>query len=82
MELLNKMLKTRVHHQVGRLAVKDSEDEDSIVYVVWEIGEQGRDVRLVELDRPQDGENHFVNLDEELVYLLEPIEVLERVTQW
>lgn len=67
---------------VGRLVVKDEIDEDATVYVVWEVNTETTSVKLVELDRPQDGESHLVNILEENVYVLEPIEVLERVTEW
>jgi hypothetical protein len=80
MELLNVMFDK--YTQVGMLAVKDNEDEDATVYVVWEVNEKADLVRLVELDRPVDGENHFVDLNVENVYLLEPIEIVERVRQW
>jgi hypothetical protein len=79
MELLNSIFDK--YTQVGMLAVKDNEDEDAIVYVVWEVKEKAGLVRLVELDRPMDGENHFVDLNVENVYLLEPLEVVERVRQ-
>lgn len=66
----------------GRLAVKNNEDENTTVYVISEVNEKSGLVRLIELDRPVDGENHWVDLNVENVYVLEPIEVLERVTEW
>lgn len=80
MELLNDLFEK--YHHTGRLAVKDKEDEDSTVYVVWEVNEDDNTVFLVELDRPQDGDSRRVNLNDEKVYLLNPLEVVERVIQW
>ncbi|WP_080845656.1 hypothetical protein [Cytobacillus gottheilii] len=79
MELLNEMFEK--YHHTGRLAVKESKNEDCIVYVVWEIDEQNNSVRLVELDNPLDGDKDFVDLNVVNVYLLDPLEVIERVIE-
>lgn len=79
MQLLNDLFEPFLYE--GRLAVKEKND-DSTVYVVWEVDEEENRVKLVELDRAYDGEPHFVDLEEEEVYLLEPLEVVERVKEW
>jgi hypothetical protein len=80
LEMLNTMFD--MYTQVGMLAINDDSDENATVYVVWEVKEEARLVRLVELDRPSDGENHLVDLNVENVYLLEPKEVITRVRPW
>jgi hypothetical protein len=81
MQLINALFTADVSH-IGRLAVKNSLDEDATVYVVWDVNEKSGLVRLVELDRPADGENHLVDYNIETIYLLEPLDVLERVIEF
>lgn len=77
--LLNDLLHKSEH--VGRLAVLE-ENDDGKVYVVWEVNQYNDTVLLVELDRPNAGETLKLNLEEKEVYLLNPLEVVERVTEW
>lgn len=80
MQILNDLFE--MYHHTGRLAVMDRDNENSTVYVLFEVNEKAKTVRLVELDRPNDGENFLVNLEMDIVYLLDPLEVLERVKEW
>ncbi|PLS19007.1 hypothetical protein CVD28_00980 [Bacillus sp. M6-12] len=65
----------------GRLAVLEN-SEESTIYVIWEVNQEKKSVMLVELDRPQDGDTKHFHLKDDNVYILEPIEVVERVTTW
>lgn len=65
--------------QSGKLAkIQNSET----IYVIWEVNEIGRKVHLVELDRPQDGDMIVTGLYSKSIYVLEPLEVIENVTEW
>ena len=68
--------------QVGKLAVLDDEDEDGTVFVISEVNSQQNAVGLCELDSPSDGEYRIIKYNEVPVYVLEPIDVLERVVEW
>jgi len=66
-----------VVNMVGRLALIKN---DNTVFVVWDYNEKDDIVELVELDRPQDGKHLYLKSNE--IHLLEPIEIIERVTEW
>lgn len=68
--------------QVGKLAVLDNVDEDSTVFVVSEVNVERNMAGLCELDSPSDSEYRILNFNEVPVYVLEPIDVLERVVEW
>lgn len=68
-----------LEEQKGRLAVLE---EDGTVYVVWRFEKNAQIVALVELDRPQDGQMLLLDFQKQDVYMLDPIEVIERVTEW
>ncbi|MCK2000514.1 hypothetical protein MZM54_03785 [[Brevibacterium] frigoritolerans] len=68
-----------LEEQKGRLVVLE---EDGKVYVVWRFEKNAQIVALVELDRPQDGQMLLLDFQKQDVYMLDPIEVIERVTEW
>jgi len=76
MEILNEL--EYPESQIGRLALIEGFPPE--VYVVWDVS--APDVSLVELDRPHDVIMMEFSLEDKLVYLLEPLEVLENVTEW
>lgn len=67
---------------IGKLAVLEKNEEDSKVYVVWEADKKENTLKLIELDRPMDGDIIHLQLDYESIYLLNPIDIVERVNQW
>jgi hypothetical protein len=62
---------------IGRLATLK---HFSTIYVVWNYYESSGLYLLLELDSPQDGEQLLLKEDE--FHLLEPLEVVEYVTEW
>jgi len=50
------------------------------IYVIWTIKDDV--VTLVELDRPHDGKNLNLDLQKDDIYILEPIDVVERVAEY
>lgn len=71
-----------IQYQIGKLAVLDHKDEDCTVYVLWSYDDEKNEVLLVEIDRPADGKHLTFNVADSHIYLLEPIDVVERVTEW
>lgn len=66
----------------SRLAVLDNNNEEATVFVINDVNVEDNTVLLVELDRPADGKTARKNINKESIYLLEPLEVVERVTTW
>lgn len=78
MYLLCELTYPREH--IGQLAVLE-QTEESPVYVVSDITEDEKEVTLVQLDRPQDS-IVTLKMNDCSIYLLEPVEVIERVHEW
>jgi hypothetical protein len=68
--------------QIGHLVVLDKKDKENTVYVIFDIDEINKKVFIVELDRPLDGNNKWLNIETDDVYLLSPKDVVERVQEW
>ena len=64
---------------VGQLATIEN-DIKSKIYIVWDVNEKEEVATLVELDLSENEPMLKRNLKKEDVYILEPHEVLERVT--
>lgn len=64
---------------IGQLAVIEN-NSTSKIYIVWDVNEKKEEATLVELDISEDEHILKFDLKKDDVFILEPHELLERVT--
>jgi hypothetical protein len=64
---------------IGQLAVIEN-NNTSKIYIVWDVNEKKEEATLVELDISEDEHMLKFDLKKEDIFILEPHELLERVT--
>jgi hypothetical protein len=64
---------------IGQLAVIEN-NNTSKIYIVWDVNEKKEEATLVELDISEDENMLKFDLKKEDIFILEPHELLERVT--